>query len=73
MKAVRNVKVAKAADVMDNKIQQLDNLIEGVAQAVETLSSVAEDNAARTEETSAAIIELREHMESCRKEKKRRH
>ena len=58
--------VGSAVDSIKNEIDTLDSLKGRVSVAVESLASIAEENAAGTEETSAAMQELRKIVSDCR-------
>lgn len=62
------VKVANAAGAMNDKVLQVADLITGVAEGVLQLDLLAQDNAAKTEETTASMLELRELIGQCTKE-----
>ncbi len=57
--------VGAAVDSIKNEIDTLDSLKGRVSVAVESLASIAEENAASTEETSAAMQELRKIVSDC--------
>lgn len=60
--------VGAAVDSIKNEIDTLDNLKVRVSGAVESLAAIAEQNAASTEETSAAMQELRNIVSDCSKD-----
>ena len=62
------VEVAQAAETIVQKMLLLSDLAEGVVQYVENLAELAEENAARTEETTTAISEIKESIMHCKEE-----
>ena len=52
------------------EMAHLNELKEVVAESIENLAAIAEENAASTEETSASMIELSEIVEMCNSETK---
>ncbi|SES94050.1 methyl-accepting chemotaxis protein [[Clostridium] polysaccharolyticum] len=62
------IEVANAAGTIDDRIQVLNGLVTGVAELAVNLARLAEENAARTEETTASINELNENIRQCKVE-----
>lgn len=57
--------VGGAVDNIRNEVERLNSLKTGVMEAVQSLASIAEQNAAGTEETSASMQELRNIVTEC--------
>ena len=60
--------VFNAADVIQDKMDTLNELIAEISDVVAMLSTIAEENAASTEETSASMVELQEIIQECKDE-----
>lgn len=58
--------VAGAVDSITNEVEQLDMLKNDVMGSMENLAAIAQENAASTEETSAAMQELNQIVLECR-------
>ncbi|HEX3078238.1 MAG TPA: methyl-accepting chemotaxis protein, partial [Lachnospiraceae bacterium] len=58
--------VTEAVDSIANEVNQLSNLKDNVLGIVEGLASIAQENAASTEETSASMLELNQIVEECK-------
>jgi len=58
--------VAGAVDVITNEVEQLDMLKNDVMGSMENLAAIAEENAASTQETSAAMQELNNIVIECK-------
>lgn len=58
--------VAGAVDNISGEVKQLDQLKNDVMDSVEGLAAIAEENAASTQETSAAMLELGEIISECK-------
>lgn len=60
--------VFNSADAIQAKMDTLNSLINEVSDVVAMLSTIAEENAASTEETSASMIELQDTIQNCKDE-----
>ncbi|MBR6637435.1 MAG: cache domain-containing protein [Lachnospiraceae bacterium] len=58
--------VAGAVDIITNEVEQLDILKNDVMGSMENLAAIAEENAASTQETSAAMQELNNIVIECK-------
>ena len=59
------VKVTDAIDNISNEVEQLDKVKTEVLGGIGNLASIAEQNAASTEETSASMVELNRIVQAC--------
>ena len=57
--------VTVAIDNISNEIDNIDEFKNGVMEGVESLAAIAQENAAGTEETSAAMVELSQIVNDC--------
>lgn len=60
--------VTVAIDNISNEIDNIDEFKNGVMEGVESLAAIAQENAAGTEETSAAMVELSQIVNDCNKD-----
>ena len=60
--------VTVAIDNISNEIDNIDEFKNGVMEGVESLAAIAQENAAGTEETSAAMVELSQIVNDCNRD-----
>lgn len=63
-----NKEIGEVGDAVDNireQVDRLNTLKSGVLSAVQSLASIAEENAASTEETTASMQELKDIVSDC--------
>lgn len=60
-------RVVKAIEAITREVESIDESKNGVLDGVSSLSAIAQENAASTEETAASMLELNSVLEECRK------
>lgn len=59
--------VLQAIGTISEELQLIEQYKQGVIENVEGLAAISQNNAANTEETAAAMVQLREAVEDCEK------